>query len=84
MREGSRKIKKIHLSPWTELYGKLYGIFHDNHLIHVRIGYWMLSFPNGSGEAELLRHKLPKLVGRKVGILKTDLPSNPLLVRVIE
>lgn len=74
----------IHLRLWMELTGKLCGISRDEHFTHVRIEHWMLSFPNGSEEADLLRQKLAKAVGKKIGVLRTDLPDNPLLVRVID
>jgi len=85
MRKGSsRKMKKIHLSPWTELCGKLLGISTNDYLVNVKIGDRVISFQHGSHEAKLVKQNLVKLVGKKVGVLKTDLPEKPLVIRVLK
>jgi len=73
-----------YLEPWMELVGSLRELSHDDKFTYIKIGDAVLSFINGSQEAELLTQKLHKCVGERVGILKTDLSDNPLLLRLIK
>lgn len=74
----------LHLTPWVEVVGTYHGSHVDGYHIYVRVGKRAVAFPDDSMEAALVRKTLnEKMVGRKIGILKSGLPGKPLLVRLI-
>jgi hypothetical protein len=75
---------KTVLTPWSEIIGTLQGVFGDNLFIHVKVNGHLLSFANESRESEIILTKLKPLIGRKVGILKTDSVDNPLCIRLVK
>jgi len=74
---------KTPLPPWSEIVGTLQGVFADDLFIHVKIDGNLFSFANESRESEIILTKLKPLIGREVGILKTDSVDNPLCIRLI-
>ena len=90
-REVERNVKEIYPRPSFEEY---VGIFErleveNSHLVvflSCASGNCLkLIFTADSPEANLLRNRLnERLVGRKLGILKTDDPQWPILVRTIK
>lgn len=68
----------IHLLPWEEVVGNLQEITNEENKI-------TLSFKEGIRLSLLpdprLIGSLQEKVGKKIGILRTDLPSKPYLVR---
>lgn len=78
------EIELLHLVPWSEVTGTYHGSQVDGHHIYVRIGKRAVAFAVESREASLVRRRLSEnMVGRKIGILKTNLPDKPLLFRVV-
>jgi len=75
---------KTHLTPWTEVVGTLKEIFADDLFIYVKIDGQLLSFASESRESEIIIAKLKPLMGRKIGILKTDSADNPFCIRLIK
>jgi hypothetical protein len=76
--------RKTSLPPWSEIVGTLQGVFADDLFIHVKINGNLLSFAKELRESEIIQTKLKPLIGRKVGILKTDSVDNPLCIRLIK
>ncbi|MFQ6077114.1 MAG: hypothetical protein ACE5Z5_13455 [Candidatus Bathyarchaeia archaeon] len=76
--------EKVHLGAWMEVVGTLRGVSTDGHFTYLKIGGKLLSFPRHSTEAEIISDELgdDRLIGRKIGVLRTDDPSRPLRIRV--
>ncbi len=73
------------LDFWTEIIGFYLGIFSVDRFTYVRIGKKTLVFDSNSKEAEILRHQLKnEFVNQTVGILRTDCPEVPLVVRLVK
>jgi len=70
---------EFRLEPWTEITGKLIAVSSDDNFIYVKIGDKTLSI----GKSEIIQAKLTSMLGREIGILKTDFVDNPLRVRII-
>jgi len=74
----------LHLSPWCEMIGRFRGLSMDDQRVYVKIDGTILAFALGSKEAEVILEKLGGCSPEtRVGVLKSDVASNPLLVRVI-
>ena len=70
------------IQPWEEACGILLGL-------HEVDGYLLLDFSSfqillGLHESLLIRERLEKSVGRRISILKTDLPGEKILVLDLE
>ena len=77
--------KQLHLGAWTEIIGKLRGIFSDEHFVYLRIDDKVLPFPKSSDEAEQIRERLDdNVIGSKVALLRTDIPGKPLCIRKVD
>jgi len=75
---------QFHLGLWTEIIGELQEISSDESFIYLKIGSKMLSFPKESDEASYVQTRLAtNLIGRKIAMLRTDIPRKPLLIRLI-
>lgn len=80
----TQQAKQIRLAAWSELVGTYEGFVIDGHYIHVKIDDNVISFGIESEEAKFLQQILKNtIIGTKIGILKTGLPSKPLLIRLI-
>lgn len=72
------------LAPFSEIVGTYNGLVIKDHFTHVKINGYVISFPNGTKEATLLQQFFNEnMVGRKIGVLRTDLLDKPLLIRLI-
>lgn len=81
----STEDKEIRLVLWSEVIGMFGGCFSDNHFIRLKINEKLLAFPKESKEAEVILKKLDdSLLGKWIGILKTDLPKKSLVIRVLK
>lgn len=77
--------RQFHLGAWTEIIGKLCGIFSDENFIYLRIDDKVLPFPKSSDEAEHIRERLDdSIIGSKVALLRTDIPGKPLCIRKVD
>jgi len=76
--------ERVHLGAWMEVVGKLCGVSTDDRFTYIKIGDKLLSFPKHSTGAEIIEDELGdgRLIGRKIGVLRTDDPSRPLLIRI--
>jgi len=74
------------LQSWEEIVGRYQGTErNDSHIIVHLEELSPLSFPLGSSEASILEEELEDVEsGTKVGILRSDMPEKPLLVRVVK
>lgn len=72
-----------HLKVWTEIVGKLSRISCDDGFIHLIIDGKILSYSIHSEEAKHLLKAIDDcLLGKTIGILRTDLPDKPILIRL--
>ena len=70
---------------WNEVVGVFHRVFADDTHLYVEIGNRLLSFSNESIESNIARKELcHELIGCKIGILLTDLPNEPIIVRIIK
>lgn len=76
--------KEIKLNIWSEVVGTDDGLVIEENFTHLRINSSVISFPNGTKEATLVRQFFNEnMVGRKIGVLRTDLADKPLLFRIV-
>jgi hypothetical protein len=74
-----------HILPlWSELVGIVQDYCNDEYCIHVIIDNKALTFSKDSSEAQILDRTMTQLLGKKVGILRTDLPGKKLCIRHFE
>jgi hypothetical protein len=77
--------RQVHLPFWSEVIGTLNSFNVDNDALKLVIDDKMLSYPNNSEEAIYLQKKLDaSLIGRRIEVLRTDIPDKPLLIRLID
>lgn len=77
------KKNEIHLGTWNELVGKL-SSFSSNDEYVLEIGDYILAFSITSKEALYLQERInDDLIGKTIGILRTDILEKPLAVRLI-
>jgi len=75
---------EVQLTPFCEVVGTYGGLYADDDCLHVKIGDKTLVFPKGSKEAKTLREKLvDSILGHVVGVLKTDIPVEPIRLRIL-
>jgi hypothetical protein len=71
-------------SALIEIIGTLQHLSKDESHVHLRIGNRLLSFRNETKESDAILKNLSKeMLGKKIGILLTDLPNEPIIVRII-
>ena len=76
--------EKFYLGVWMELIGELREISSDEYSIYLKIDSKVLSFPKESDEAKYVQTRLDaNLIGRKIAILRTDIPEKSFIVRLI-
>mgnify|MGYP001558297466 CR=1 FL=1 len=76
---------EVWLPPWSEMVGIYDGIGIEEDFTHVKINGKVISSKNGTKEATLLQQCLnEKMIGRKIGVLRTNLPDKPILIRMID
>ena len=83
MSEASSNLERIDF--WTELIGPYLDTYTIDRLTYFKIGKKTLVFESNSKETMILRNQLKNdLVNQIVGILRTDYPEAPLIVRIIK
>jgi len=71
------------LSPWEEACGRLLGIDEDYPYLVLDFGKFRVIF--GPTESDLLGGQLSEeMIGKRISILRTDLPDKPILVRQLD
>ncbi len=88
--EKEKEVDRISLSPWEEVVGELVEVKVNEGFVKVIIDTQhivssVIEYPEDSSEGGILKEDLQE-VGRnqKIGILRTDVESKPLVVRKIE
>jgi hypothetical protein len=80
------RAKRCVLDEWWEIVGILLGTRMNGYdyevYVECRETLYKLVYHADSREAAILREKLRGLVGRVIGILRTDLVDEPVAVRV--
>jgi hypothetical protein len=76
--------QSVKLHEWTEIIGVFNELCSDDSMIYIEIGNKTLCLPKGSIESEAVSNKLHQsLIGHKIGLLRTDKPMKPVVVRLI-
>ena len=65
---------------WEEFVGSLRGLEANDDSICLKIGERKLRIPNGES---VRREELEKLIGKRIGVLLTDLPEKKILIRLV-
>lgn len=78
------KAKKQLLRLWDEAVGVYQGVKLTQFEAVLLFKGYQVSFPLNSPGSELIKNLDDSLVGKKVGILKTDLHNKPLVIRVLK
>ena len=84
------ELKVIVLCFWEEVIGIYLGteiteIFINIHLKYFNEKHVKITFPRESKEEKILSSSLnTNLIGKKIGILKTNIPSKPIIIRVFD
>ena len=83
MNDVSSKLERLDL--WSEIVGEYLGTYTIDRFTYVRIGKKHLMFDSNSKEIETIRNQLKNdFIDQTVGILCTDYPEAPLIVRIIK
>ena len=70
------------LKPWEEACGRLTGIAEDYPYLVLDFGKFRVIL--GPTEADSIREKVDEgTIGKRISVLRTDLPDKPVLVREI-
>lgn len=69
---------------FEEIVGELHTIEHSGGLVYVRLSTGTLRFEDSSRKAEICRQNLAGHEGDRVGILRTTLTEEPLVVRIAD
>ena len=80
----SGKVKEVRLRCWEEAVGQCKAVEQGEFEISVLLGNLRIVFPAGSPEAEVLRKTNDGWIGKKIGLLRTNVPRTPLLARLIK
>ena len=81
----SGKVKEVRLRCWEEAVGQCRAVEQGEFGVSVLLGNLRVVFPDGSPEAEMLRKTVNDgWIGKKIGLLRTNVPQTPLLARLIE
>lgn len=80
------RIKEIELKVWEEIVGDCirFEVKKDQVAVVFRCTqYYKVVFPGESKEGAILRDLGTKLVGQKIGLIRTDIPAKPISVRTV-
>lgn len=86
-------VKQLNLAAWEEIVGIYAGADNGMHFSFLTFKImeprsntiYTLAYPIGSLESIILQASLNlDAVGRRVAVLRTDIPSKPLIARVLE
>jgi hypothetical protein len=72
----------IRLNPWEEACGTLRSVVEDFPYLTLDFGKFRVVL--GSDEASAIKNLLTdELIGKRISVLRTDLPDKPALMRVV-
>jgi hypothetical protein len=67
------------LDIWEEACGRLHGVAEDYPYLTLDFGrFHVMIVPE---EANKIKGQLEEMIGKKISVLRTDLPDKPILVR---
>ena len=72
----------LRLQPWQEYVGEFAGLCEEQGFLIVEFSKCRLRFNDPSPSAEILRDELAGVEGRRVTILRTDLPDRPVVIKI--
>lgn len=79
------KAKAVHLKCWEEVVGQCKAFDKGKFEVSVLLGNVKIAFPVGSPEANILKKTVNQgWIGKKVGLMRTNVPEMRLLARLIE
>lgn len=67
--------------PWDEASGVLQQVVEDDPITFIDLGWVRVQI--GSTEVAAIREQLEKMIGKRISLLKTDIPEKPLLMRTV-
>lgn len=74
---------RIHLKAWDEVVGTFRGLEKDEFTLLVQFEGFHFILNLASHEAEIVEKLLNNKIGRKIGLLRTDLVEKPFIAREI-
>jgi hypothetical protein len=75
----ARRILRI--MPWDEYCGVLRNIMEDEPVTFLDFGWAQVQI--ASTEVASIGEQLEKMIGKRISLLKTDNPEEPLLLRIV-
>jgi hypothetical protein len=76
------KREEIRLKEWEEIVDIFKGIVREDSSLSVLFNDFKITFHPGSVEGRIVEEALNEgLVGEKIAILRTDIPTKPIIVR---
>jgi len=77
-------IHRINAVPWVELVGVVRYVSADKSYAYVEIANKLLRVNQGTTESDVILDAIRRMkVGKKIGILFTDLPDKPVAIRAV-
>lgn len=73
--------KTIVLEPWNEASGRLRKVLNEESCLILDFGRFRIKL--GQAESEAIRMGLMERTGKRISILRTDLPDRPILMRTL-
>jgi hypothetical protein len=67
--------------PWDEYCGVLRNIIDDEPFTFLDFGWFRVQI--SLTEIASIRKQLEKMIGKRISLLKTDIPEKPLLLRIV-
>lgn len=80
-------IRDVYLNPWDELVGECRNIENDEGRFELLIGSARIHFSVATPEGEAITVAIENGIlkpGARVALLRTDIPSKPLLIRKVD
>ena len=69
------------LEPWAEACGTLKRIINEDPYLTLDFGNLQVKL--GSVESDFIRDQLNDKIGKRISVLRTDLPNKPVLLRTL-
>jgi len=82
--ENPREQKVLALELWGEIVGRLIAVRREENWLRVELDCGVLLFPIDGPGAITLEEDLRDLIGKVIGIIRTDLGERTILVRVLK
>lgn len=73
--------KILRLGPWDEVCGVLQHVVEDDPFTILNLGWIRVQI--SSTEVAAIKDRLERAIGKRISILRTDIPEKPLLLRIV-